>query len=271
MWCLPFSRRRFPILVCIAIIGLETRRSAAQDTAVILGGGQVGTWSTAGFVANTSNGAIRLNVVPFEGACIAECIPPEVHLSAYSSLSLDYMLAATTDASKTFETFYLEVFPPMGSPPGSIASVPEIGARFVDQSHPGRSVDIPVILLSRLEATNPSTLSFGGVTLQRGGPGRSNLVLGNVARSGTNVGEDLFVTLDLLGADGLFVGTTTLTIPYRGTVLIGDVVTRLGGGEMTLGQLIVERIGGNALMWGILYTVDANGAVASTPGISLSP
>jgi hypothetical protein len=238
---------------------------------VILGGGQVGTWSTAGFVANTSDASVRLTVAPFEGVCIPGCILPEVHLSAHSSLSLDYMLAATTSASTTFETFYLNVFPPMGSSPGSIASVPEIGARFVDQSHPGRSADIPVVLLSRLEAANPSTLNFGGVTLQRGGPGKSNLVLGNVARRGTNVGEDLLVTLDLLDAGGLFAGTTTLTIPYRGTVLIGDVVSHLGGSSMTLGQLIVTRIGGNALMWGILYTVDASGAVASTPGMPLSP
>jgi len=241
----------------------------AQDTAVILGGGQVGSWSTVGFVANTSSSGVRLTVEPFTGPCPALCPPLEADLAAHASLSLENVLAYTNATVATFATFYVTANPPTGSPSEATVAVPDIGARLVDQTHPGRSVDVPVVLRSRLEAVNPTTLNFGGV--YHGGLGHSNLVLGNIVRAAGTNSDDLPVTIDLFDAGGALLGTVSLTVPYNGTALIGDVAGYISTVPVALGQVRVTKSGGGALMWGILYTVDANGAVTATPGLPVSP
>lgn len=262
MQCPTSDRRGRALVLAIAAVFSSALAVRGQDSAVILGGGRAGSWSTKGFVANTSGDVIGINVLPLDAPCPAVCILPSISLPARASASLDLVLALSGAAGQ-FETFYVRGFH------GSTDRVPAVSARFVDDSRPDRSVEIPVVLQSRLEAANLSTLSFGGVTLA--GPAHSSLVLGNVARISFNTDENLPVTLELFDSAGTLVASGALTIPFEGTALMGDIVSYLGAGSLSLGQLRVTRMGGNALMWGILYTVDQNGAVTSTPGARLSP
>jgi hypothetical protein len=262
-----FGHATYPWIAAAILFG-TSGISAAQDTAVILGAGQIGSWSTVGFVANASSNTVQVTIRPFAGPCPLVCVPPGADLPAHASVSLENLLA-TNETASTFATFYLTAKPPTGSPSDATVPVPDIGARLVDQTHPGRSVYVPVILLSRLEAASPTALNFGGV--YHGGFGHSNLVLGNIVRAaGTNF-DDLPVTINLFDAGGTLLGSASLTIPYNATTLIGDVANYVSTVPVALGQLRVTKTGGGALMWGILYTVDANGAVTATPGLPLSP
>ena len=146
---------------------------------------------------------------------------------------------------------------------------PLVRARLVDQSNPARSVDIPVVLVSQLVTANLSVLTFAGATLD--GSAHSNLVLGNIQRTDNLPGEDLPVTLELFDSDGNRLGSASLTLTYGQTALIGDIVLYMGVDRLPLGQLRVTRTSGGALMWGVLYTVDSNGAVTAGAGANLSP
>jgi hypothetical protein len=147
--------------------------------------------------------------------------------------------------------------------------LPALRVRFVDRSSPMRSVDVPIVLLSRLMAANVSTLDFAGVTQDRSA--HSNLVLGNVLKPDSINGEDLPMFLELFDSDGTLVGSSSLGLSYGETILIGDIAASLGFRPLSLGHLRIIRTGGAALMWGILYTIDSNGAATASLGTNLSP
>jgi len=268
MHSLTSTGRRSSVLASLVVVGLAARTIAAQDTAIILGAGRVGSWSTVGFVGNPGSGEVQVTIEPFSGPCPLVCVPPGAVLPAHSSVSLESLLASD-EVATTFATFYLTASPASGSPTGAPVSVPNIGARLVDQTHPSRSVNVPVVLLSQLEAANPTALHFGGVT--HGGFGQSNLVLGNIVRAASTNSDDLPVMIDLFDASGALLGTASLTVPYGGIALIGDVAGYISAVPVALGQLRVTRASGNALMWGILYTTDPSGAITATAGMPLSP
>jgi hypothetical protein len=89
MWRKTRSHRGGLIPAFVSALALTAGTLAAQDSAVILGGGRVGTWSTTGFVANASESGIRLTVTPFEGPCPAACVLPTARVAAHGSLSLE--------------------------------------------------------------------------------------------------------------------------------------------------------------------------------------
>jgi hypothetical protein len=177
--------------------------------------------------------------------------------------------------SGAFQTLY--VTQQESSPP----NFPLIQANLRNDSQ-SRTVDIPVVLLSRLIAADISTQNFAGA-LQKAPPpcafpivcyaAHSSLVLSNIRRTDTAAPEDLPVLLELFGSDGTRLASGSLTVPYGETVLIGNVVDYLGGvgGQLDLGQLRVTRANGGALMWGILYTQAVDGTVTASAGVNLSP
>jgi len=176
-----------------------------------------------------------------------------------------------------FTTYYVTQVE--SSPP----AFPIVRARLESSTPLSRSVDIPVVTLSRLMAANISTLNFGGITSEPPPPcafgipcfpAHSTLVLGDIRRTDTAPIEDLPVLLELFDPTGNRVASASLTVPYGETILIGDVVAYIGGlgtfvGE--LGQLRVTRASGGALMWGIVYTISFSGTVTASAGVNLSP
>lgn len=245
--------------------------AATADSAVIVGAGQVGAWRSTAQVANPNSSSEPLTVatVPFPCKPPRECFIGPLLVPPLGSAGLDLFIR------DNFTTFY--VTQDEASPP----AFPIVRASLInDTSGPARSVDIPIVLVSRLIAANISTLNFAGVVEEPPPPcafgipcfpPHSTLVLGNIQRTDDAAGEDLPVTLELFDSDGKLVGSASLTIPYSQTALIGDVVNYLGAGPLGLGQLRVTRTGGAALMWGVLYTTAINGAVTASAGANLSP
>jgi hypothetical protein len=136
-------------------------------------------------------------------------------------------------------------------------------------------VDIPIVLLSKLMAADLSTLNFPRVMSGPEAIGAvvfTNLVLGNIQRADGIPGEDLPLLLELFNTQGSLVGSTSLTVSYGETLVVGDVLSFLGmPGNFFVGQLRVTRVSGKALMWGILYTSDDEVGVTASTGANLSP
>jgi hypothetical protein len=264
-WLLAKSR----VLTLAGLFGIGS--IARGDSAVIVGAGQVGTWTTAAQVANpnSSTETLTISTVPFPCKPPRQCFVGPLEIPPLGSASLSSLLAGD------FETFY--VTQDETSPP----AFPIVRASLInDASGPARSVDIPVVLVSRLMAANISTLNFADVVEEPPPPcafgipcfpPHSTLVLANIQRTDDASGEDLPLTLEVFDSDGKLAGSASLTIPYGQTALIGDVVAYLGAGPLGLGQLRITRVSGAALMWGVLYTTAVNGAVTASAGANLSP
>jgi hypothetical protein len=251
---------------------------AYADSVVILGAGQIGNWITSGSMANPNSSPIDVRVTLAPCSVIPTCTLNDFSLPALGSASLPF-----SSAGFHFGTAYVTQLNPSAS--GQL--LPVVQATLTDQvscqlgddpsTDRHQSAEIPVVPLSKLIAANPSTLNFPNVlpvpeasrfTLV------SNLVLGNIQRADGVAGEDLPLLLELFGPDGNLVGSTSLTLSYGETRVVGDVASLLGGRPPILffpGQLRVTRVSGKALMWGILYTLNSSFGVAVSTGVNLSP
>src|SRR5262249_22648730 len=189
--------------------------------------GQIGNWSARGSLANPNSSTEALTVAPVPVPCQPPMACPLVPFMVppFGSLSLDNFLGGA------FQTLYV-------TQQDSLPTFPSIQANLRSDSK-SRTVDIPVVLLSKLTAANLSTLNFPGVVQQPPPPcafpivcyaAHSSLVLANIQRTDTAPSEDLPVLLELFGSDGTRLGSASLTVPSGGTVLIGDVVAFVGGG-----------------------------------------
>ena len=267
-----------------ALVALLGATGAARaDSAVILGAGQIGRWITTGFVANPNSSPTELMVAPspvLASGGLVPCSLPDicpsyvVSLPALGSGGLPFSFAGSQ-----FGTVYVTQTSPVV--PGK--SFPIVQASLSEQDacrseRNGafllRSVDIPVILLSKLIAANLSTLNFPRVMTFPEAIGASvftNLVLGNIQRADGIPGEDLPLLLELFDTEGHLVGSTSLMLSYGETLVVGDVSFLGVSGSFAGGQLRVTRLSGDALMWGILYTIDSEFGVTASTGVNLSP
>src|SRR5262245_20673058 len=267
-------------LTWIAVLGfaLFATEIVNADSAVILGAGQIGNWSTSGSVANPNASQTDLLVAPSPViATLVPCSPPapcpyaNVSLHALGSASLPFSFAGfdfgTVYVTQQSQGQALPVVQASLTDQDFCQSAQTLGATF------RRSVDIPVVTLSKLIAADLSTLNFPRVaafpevivkTLV------SNVVLGNIQRADGIPGEDLPLLLELFDSQGNLVGSTSLTLAYGETRVFGNV-TSLGRLLFGGGQLRVTRVSGHALMWGILYTVDSDFGVTASTGVNLSP
>jgi hypothetical protein len=259
-------------LAIAAAVLLGPAFCAHADTAVILGAGNVGTFTTTGYVANPNGSTEFLTVsnVPFPCSPPMECPLNPIIVPALGSASL------TSSFFGQLNTFY--VTQQESSPP----AFPIVRASLVSATPLTRAVDIPVVTLSRLMAANISTLNFGGIASEPPPPcafgipcfaRRSSLVLGNIQRTPTAPAEDLPVLLELFDSKGNPAGSASMTVPYGQTILIGDVGLYVGNGAFMgeLGQLRITRVSGGALMWGIVYSTNIDGSVTASAGVNLSP
>jgi len=246
---------------------------ASGDTAVILGAGSIGTWTTAGYVANPNPVGEALTVanVPLPCQPPMACPLNPVFVLSRGSASLAQLLTGE------FTTYYVTQVE--SSPP----AFPIVRARLESSTPLARSVDVPVVTLSRLTVANISTLNFGRITSLPPPPcafgipcfpPHSTLVLGNIQRTDATPAEDLPVLLELFFPNGNLAGSASLTVPYGETILIGDIAAYVAGPGLfssDLGQLRVTRQSGGALMWGIVYTISFSGTVSASAGVNLSP
>jgi hypothetical protein len=265
------SRARTRIGSAALLVAVFTVSADAvyADSAVILGAGQIGSWFMSAYVSNpnASQTAVTVSPSPFfvkPVPCEPTQICPNynVPIDAQGSASLPYGFDGFQ-----FGTLYV-------TPPTADAALPIVQASLTDEGGSCRAtVGIPVIPLSKLIAANLSMLDFPRVTPEGPGLGVStNLILGNIQRNDGLPGEELPVFIQLLDSQGQVAGSTALIIPYGVTLVFGDVSAISDQpGFVPNGHVRVTRVSGNALLWGILYTVDPQFGVTTSTGVNLSP
>lgn len=249
------------------------------DSIVILGAGKIGNWITSGFVANANSSQTDLMVAPSPViATLVPCSPPAlcpyytVPLPALGSASLPFSFAGFD-----FGTVYVTQQTSAGQAlPIVQASLNEQDACRSERTRATllRAAGIPVVPLSKLIAANLSTLNFPRVMTIPEAIGASvytNLVLGNIQRADGIAGEDLPLLLELFDLQGHLVGSTSMTLAYGETLVVGDVSFLGTSGSFAGGQLRVTRMSGHALLWGVLYTVDSEFGLTASTGVNLSP
>jgi hypothetical protein len=257
--------------------------AAPADSAVILGSGHVGNWITTGFVANPNASSSELIVAPSPilssgGASTCslpeECPSYDVSFPALGSGTLPFAFTGFKFGT-VYVTQSARVAPAQAFPIVQASLSEQDACRSANTLRIlQRSVDIPVILLSKLIAANLSTLNFPRVMTFPEAIGRgvfTNLVLGNIQRADGIPGEDLPLLLELFDFQGNLVGSTSLTLSYGETRVVGDVSFLGAPGFFYGGQLRVTRVSGKALMWGILYTNDDEFGITASTGANLSP
>ncbi len=273
----------FNAALLVAVLFGAAAVVAQADSAVILGAGHIGRWITTGFVASPNSSQTELIVAPSpilssggQSPCSlpAECPFYDVSLPALGSGTLPFAFSGFMSGS-----VYVTQTVPV--PPGQAFPIVQASLSEQDVCRSAhtfrvlqRSVDIPVILLSKLIAANLSTLNFPRVMTFPEASGFAvftNLVLGNIQRADSTPGEDLPLLLELFDAQGNLVGSTSVTLSYGETRVVGGV-SFLGRSRFFYGgQLRVTRVSGKALMWGVLYTSDDQLGVTASTGANLSP
>ncbi|MEX1246669.1 MAG: hypothetical protein WEB59_02940 [Thermoanaerobaculia bacterium] len=140
--------------------------------------------------------------------------------------------------------------------------VPAVLARALDES--GRAVDLPVFRLRSLLALNPSTLVLPGAIT--GQSGRSNLLLANLGEVGQYDGDSVDLKVEVLDADGVALGSRTVSLDFRNSMMLVDVVRWVGVTDLTRGQVVVTKVGGSGMFWAIMPIVRADGNVSISSG-----
>ena len=247
---LPFRRR--VAAGAISVLGLAAG-ARSSDLLVVYGAGSAGLWGTELTFANRTADETSVGVfdAPFD-VC-----PPSAHCYSFATLPprgtvvMDYygnLLRTGVGAAYIFS----------GSNPLTVS----VQARAHQAS--GSSVDLPVFSVADLLALDPESLVLPGA---RRGPGaRTNLLVANVFRhDGTRSGP-VDIGLEVIGADGTLLGSSTLSIPYGETIFITDVVEKLGVTELENGQVKVTKLGGDGVMWATMTVARADGSLSTSIG-----
>jgi hypothetical protein len=239
---------------------VPTASEEGSDTLVFAGTIQTGPWQTSFLVGNRT--AVPVEAYVGSDPVVPGVCPPLTGCPGTRLLQVPANgLRTTTDPGVGVGTTYVSTT--------TSIEVPAISARIGNLDVPAESVDVPWVKLSTIVAANPTQLTFAGV--RQGSSGRSNLVLANVRRSPrpTFRGGDITAQVDAFAADGSPVGSMVVTLIYGRTVFLGRILEQIGITELPNGVLRVTKIGGDGILWGVLYNVDAIGALSATLGVYL--
>lgn len=257
------SLSRFaPVLIC-ALFCLKAERSLAQpeDSVVVVGVGQIGTWFTELTGSNPGESPLvaQINFEPtFEppGPCPALCPIVYLDLGPNGTHMPDPSRVGHFAAGDHVSTIYIT--------PGQGTSLPSVRARVVNAVRPAQSISVPAFKLSSLLALNPVTLSFPGA--KRSATARTNLVLADLRELGRTQGAGLSVQLDAFDGGGHRLSSAAFTLAPGETRFLVDVLGQLGVDALETGQVRVRKNGGNGHLWGTLFTTDADGTLAVSVG-----
>jgi hypothetical protein len=235
-----------------------TAAEEGSDTLVFAGTIQAGPWQTQFLVGNRT--AVPVEAYVGSDPVVPGACPPPCPGTRFLEVPANG-LRTTTEPSVGLGTTYVSTT--------TNIEVPAISARIGNLDVPAETVDVPWVKLSTIVAANPTQLTFVGA--RQGSAGRSNLVLANVRRSPrpTFRGGDIAAQVDAFAADGSPVGSMVVTLIYGQTVFLGQILKQVGITELPNGVLRVTKTGGDGILWGVLYSVDAGGALFATLGVYL--
>jgi hypothetical protein len=247
------------IVVAVLLLPAVCAAQAGPGSLVIIGAGWVGDWDTEIELADApaaggTTGSIEKFVITLQpcAQCGTSFAIPEngaVRFLASEILGDNFsdpqLLRVTTNGD---------------------APLPITRARVFRRSLPCQSADLPVLRESTLRSAYTGVLVFPG--LHRDPATHSNLIL-------QGVGDPILpvdVRIDAFAPDGTLIGSTTATIPPEAAspaLTFVDVVALLGGDQVEGGSLVVTSLRDpNALVWGVLATYAADGALTMTGGLN---
>jgi hypothetical protein len=79
-------------------------------------------------------------------------------------------------------------------------------------------------------------------------------------------GYEVDLKIEAFSADGTLVGSITTRINYGDTAYFVQILEGMGVNNLESGQIRVTKTGGLGVFWGVMYTVDAGGAISAVPG-----
>jgi hypothetical protein len=246
--------------VAAAAIPSVARSADGQgDALVFVGAGRVNGWETFFFASNAA--AEELNMLAgitlnFPGGCSPSGCP------GYKSAFLDGFASVETG------TLGLDGLGVMYFWSGNPDSLPLVTGNTVNHANPAQNAEVPGVRLSTVLSRASAPLFIPNA---RGGDFRSNLVLANVHTFDQNPprGGEIQVQIDAFAQNGHLLGSMTDSIAIGQSKMYQNVYEALGGVTADAGEIRVTRIGGDRAFWGVMYTIDPNGAIATS--VPLSP
>jgi hypothetical protein len=246
--------KRFLTVVALVLATCGAGGSVRHDDDVLvaLGAGVTGTWDTEFDFANPDD-SNSVNVFageqPFPFVCVAA--PCGI---AYAPLARTGTARIVTQSSD-FATFRGRLF--VGAQDAE--DLPTVTARVVNRARPSQSIELPLFRRSTLVALNPLVLSFPGAE-------RTATSHGNLFISEMGLSQEVAVLVEAYAHSGERLGGEAHVIPSGETLVLQDVLSRLGVTELSQGQLRLTRTAGSGVMWGLLATVFDDGRVTVTAG-----
>lgn len=246
--------RRFLTVVALVLATCGAGGSVRHDDDVLvaLGAGVAGTWDTEFDFANPDD-RNSVNVFageqPFPFVCVAA--PCGI---AYAPLARTGTARIVTQPAD-FGRFTGRLF--VGAQDAE--ELPTVTARVVNRARPSQSIELPLFRRSTLVTLNPLVLSFPGAE-------RTAMSHGNLFISEIGLSREVAVLLEAYAPSGERLGGEAHVIPGGETLVLQDVLSRLGVTELSQGQIRLTRTAGNGVMWGLLATVFDDGRVTVTAG-----
>jgi hypothetical protein len=245
---------RLPAILSLALATIGAGGSVRHDDDVLvaLGAGIAGTWETEFDFANSdSNGALNVfaGEQPFPYVCVAAPCGIE-----YAPLPRNGSARIVTNGSD-FAGFTGRLF--VGA--DDAEELPTVTARVVNRARPSQAIELPLYRRSTLIALNPLALSFPGA--ERTATSHTNLFVSEIGLS-----WEVAVRVEAYSSSGERLGGEVHVVPRGATLVLQDVLPRLGVSELSQGQIRLTRTAGNGVMWGLLATLFDDGRVRVTSG-----
>jgi hypothetical protein len=240
------------LFLVIATCGAGGSVRHDADALVALGAGISGTWETEFDFANPdSNNAVNvfLGEQPFPFVCVAAPCGIE-----YAPLPRNGTARIVT-RNEDFAGFTGRLF--VGA--DDAEELPTVTARVVNRARPSQTIELPLYRRSTLVALNPLSLSFPGA--ERTSTSHANLFVSEIGLS-----WEVAVLVEAYASSGERLGGEVHVIPRGETLVLQDVLPRLGVTGLSQGQLRLTRTAGHGVMWGLLATVFDDGRVSVTAG-----
>jgi len=255
------AQPRLPVLLIAGCLILFSESVIAQtDSVVLVGVGQIGTWSTEVTGSNPSDSPLPARVFfepRFEppAACPALC--PVVYFDlaphgAQSHSNLFGLLLAETTVTTVYVT------PDAGKP------LPSVRARIVNSARPEQVISVPAFRLSSLLALNPLSLSFPGA--KRSATSRTNLVLADLQEPNHPGGRGFSAQVEVYSSSGQSLSVASYSLGPGETHFLVDVLGQLGVESLDVGQIHVRKTAGAGHLWGTMFTTSSDGAVTVSVG-----
>ena len=248
------SRKKLalPLLLALVTCGAAGSVRHDDDVFVAVGAGVAGAWETEFEFANPDD-ATAVNVFaseqPFPYVCVAA--PCGIAYAPLPRTGTARIVTHTAD----FGTFTGRLF--VGA--DDAEDLPTVKARVINRARPSQSIELPLYRRSTLVNLNPRVLSFPGA--QRSAVVHTNLFISEIGLS-----WEIAVLVEAFSPAGERLGQEVHVIPRGQTLLLQDVLPRLGVSEMSEGQIRVTRTAGNGILWGLLATMFDDGRVSVTAG-----